>query len=135
MELPLSLSRLSACVAFAGLLVGAGLPLAMTGPGEWEIGKSASGRGERMCLPDPALLMQWEHRARQCTRTIVNPMLDRAEVHYTCAGGDFGTSRVQVLTPRAIKVDIQGIADGLPFAYAIYARRIGNCPNAASSAR
>ena len=120
--------RLSACVAFAGLLVGAGLPLAMVGPGEWEIGKTASGRGERACLPDPALLMQWEHRAKQCTRTIDNTSLDRAEVHYTCAGGDFGTSRVQVLTPRSIKVNTQGIAGGLPFGYVIHARRIGNCP-------
>ena len=123
-----SLIRLSACVAFAGLLVGAGLPLAMVGPGEWEIGKTASGRGERACLTDPAMLMQWEHRTKQCTRTIDNMSLDRAEVHYTCAGGDFGTSRVQVVTPRSIKVNTQGIADGLPFGYIIHARRIGNCP-------
>ncbi len=128
MKSPHSLVRVSVCVAFAGLLVGAGLPLAMVGPGEWEIGKSASGAGERTCLRDPALLMQWEHRARQCTRTIVNTSLDRAEVYYSCAGGDFGTSRVQVLTPRSIKVNTQGIADGLPFGYVIHARRIGNCP-------
>jgi len=123
----LSLLRLSAFIAFAGLLVSASLPLAMAGPGEWEIGKSASGRGERVCLPDPALLMQWEHRAKPCKRTIVNPSIDRAEVHYTCAGGDFGTSRLQVLTPRSIRVDTQGIAGGLPFGYQIHARRLGNC--------
>ena len=125
---PLSLVRQSACVAFFALLMGASLPQAMVGPGEWEIGKTASGRGERACLPDPAILMQWEHRARQCTRTVQNSSLDRAEVHYTCASGDFGTSRVQVLTPRSLKVDTQGIAGGLPFGYVIHARRIGNCP-------
>ena len=128
MESSLSLVRVSACVAFAGLLIGAGLPLAMIGPGEWEVGKTASGRGDRVCLPDPALLMQWEHRAKSCTRTILNASLDRAEVHYTCAGGDFGTSRVQVLTPRSIKVNSQGIADGLPFGHVLHARRIGDCP-------
>lgn len=128
MESPLSLVRLSACVACAFLLVGAGLPQAMVGAGEWEIGKTASARGERICLLDPAMLMQWEHRAKQCTRTILTTSLDRAEVQYACVSGDFGTSRVQVLTPRSIKVSTQGIAEGLPFSYVIHARRIGNCP-------
>ena len=120
--------RLSACVVAAALLLGASLPQAMVGPGQWEIAKSASERGEKICLPDPAMLMQWEHRGKPCTRTIVTSSIDRAEVNYTCIGGGFGTSRVEVLTPRSIKVNTQGIADGLPFAYAVHARRIGACP-------
>ncbi len=135
MESLLFLVRISVCLAFASMLAGAGLPRAMIGPGEWEIARNASGRGERVCLPDPAALTQWEHRARQCTRTIVNPALDSAEVHYNCSDGDFGTSRVQVLTPRSVKVDIQGIANGSPFAYVIHARRVGNCPGTSSAAR
>ena len=120
--------RLSACVAAAALLLGASLPQAMVGPGQWEIAKSASERGEKICLVDSGMLMQWEHRGKQCTRTIDTSSLDRAEVHYTCAGGGFGTSQVQVLTPRSIKVNTQGIADGLPFGYVIHARRVGACP-------
>ena len=120
--------RLSACVVAAALLLGASLPQAMVGPGQWEIAKSASERGEKICLPDPAMLMQWEHRGKPCTRTIVTSSIDRAEVNYACIGGGFGTSRVEVLTPRSIKVNTQGIADGLPFAYAVHARRIGACP-------
>ena len=131
----LSSSRALVCAALAALLVGAGLPLAMAGPGEWEISKTASGRGERLCLSDPAVLMQWEHRAKRCTRSVVNPAPDRAEVHYTCSGGDFGTSRVEVLTPRSIRVNTQGIAGGLPFSYVIHARRMASCPNTASIAR
>ena len=122
-------ARLSACFAGAGLLVAASLPHAMVGPGQWEIGKTAGGGGEKICLPDPAMLMQWEHRAKQCTRTIVTSSLDNAEVHYTCVGGGFGTSRVDVLTPRSIKVATQGIADGLPFGYVLHARRVGACPS------
>jgi len=120
--------RFSARVACAGLLLSASLPQAMVGPGEWEIGKTAGGRGEKVCLPDPAMVLQWEHRGKQCTRVIVTSSLDQAEVHYTCVGGGFGTSRVQVLTPRSIKVNTQGIADGLPFSYVVHARRIGSCP-------
>ena len=120
--------RFSACVACAWLLLGASLPQAMVGPGEWEISNTPGGRGEKICLPDPATLMQWEHRGKQCTRTIGPSSLDRAEVHYTCVGGGFGTSRVRVLTPRSVRIETQGIAAGLPFAYMIHARRVGACP-------
>lgn len=112
---------------FALLLGGASLPQAMVGPGEWEVGKNAASRGEKVCLPDPAVLMQWEHRSKQCKRMIISSSLDRAEVNYTCVGGGFGTSKAQVLTPRSIKVDTQGIADGLPFSYVVHARRVGAC--------
>ena len=122
-------ARLLACFAGVGLLVAASLPHAMVGPGQWEVGKTAGSGGEKICLPDPAMLMQWEHRAKQCTRTIVTSSLDNAEVHYTCVGGGFGTSRVEVLTPRSIKVTTQGIADGLPFGYVLHARRVGACPS------
>ncbi len=123
------LVRLSVCVAFAALLVSAGLPRAMVGPGEWEVGKTASGRGEKVCLPDPAMLMQWEHRGKSCTRDILSSSLDRAELQYACGSSDFGTSRMQVLTPRSIKINTQGIADGLPYGYVIHARRVGDCPD------
>lgn len=126
----LSTIRMLACVAAATMAVGASLPQAMAGPGEWEIGKTASARGERICLPDPAILMQWEHRGKACRRTILNSTFDRAEVSYSCNSAGFGTSRVHVVTPRSIKIDTQGISGGLPFGYVIHARRIGDCGRA-----
>ena len=121
-------ARVGLCCAVALLVGGASLPRAMAGPGEWEISKTASARGERVCLPDPAMLMQWEHRRKPCARTILNSSIDQAELHYNCPGGGFGTSRVQVLTPRSVKISTQGIADGLPFGYDVHARRVGDCP-------
>jgi hypothetical protein len=101
----------------------------MGGAAEWEVARSASGTGgARSCLLDAAILTQWEHRGRQCTRVVISSSIDRAQVQYTCVGAGFGTSNVQVLTPRSIKVDTQGIAaDGLPFSYVIHARRVGAC--------
>ena len=119
--------RAGACSILALLLSAASLPQAMVGPGEWEVGKNAASRGEKVCLPDPAVLMQWEHRSKNCMRMIVTASTDRAEVHYSCVGGGFGTSKVQVLTPRSIRVNTQGIADGLPFSYVVHARRVGAC--------
>ncbi len=122
------LARIGICAGVALVVGAASLPRAMAGPGVWEIAKTAASRGQRVCLPDPSLLMQWEHRARHCTRTIVTSSPYRAELQYSCSGGGFGTSRVQVLTPRSIKIHSQGIADGLPFALILHARRVGDCP-------
>lgn len=118
-------------MAAAGLLAGvaaARLPSAMIGSGLWEVARNAGVRGERLCLVDPSVLTQWEHRRAQCRRTLVSAAGERAEVNYTCRGGDFGTSKVQVLTPRTLRISTQGISRGYPFAYVIHARRLGNCP-------
>ncbi len=113
----------------AGALAGASLPSALHGSGLWEVGKSANGAGrQRRCLPDPAILAQWEHLADQCTRVIISTGTSSSEVHYTCANGGFGTSHIRLLTPRSVRIETQGIAKGYPFGYTLHARRIGNCP-------
>jgi len=122
------LLRIGACAGIAILAIGASLPSTMVGPGEWEVSKTVNGSdGEKVCLSDPALLTQWEHRSKQCERVILSSSPEHAEVHYTCNGGGFGTSRVDVLTPRSIKVDSQGISGGYPFAFVLHAHRIGPC--------
>jgi hypothetical protein len=122
-------ARVGACVVLAGFLIAASLPQAMSGPGEWAVSKAANGSDAvRVCLADAAMLMQWEHRGKPCTRTVLSSSLDRAEVHYTCAGGGFGSSKAEVLTPRTLRVHTQGISDGYPFAYVLHARRMGDCP-------
>lgn len=121
--------RIFALIAVAMMVGGASLPRAMAGPGEWEVGRTANGRGERVCLSDPAMLMQWEHRGKACDRTILGSAMDRAEVSYTCSASNFGTSRVRVITPRSVKIDTQGISGGLPFGYVVHARRLGDCGN------
>lgn len=114
----------------AGLLVtlvAAAMPPAMRGAGLWEVSRSAVGHGERVCLADPAVLTQWEHRRAQCTRVVVSSSAERAVVQYTCTGGSFGTAKVQVLTPRSVRIDLQGISDKYPFGYVLHARRVGSC--------
>ena len=124
---------LFACVAIPGAalaLANASLPRALAQPGLWEVTKDARGsRDERRCLRDPAILTQWEHRSMQCTRVIVKSDAAHAEVHYTCPNGGFGTSKVTVLTPRSVRIETQGISDGLPFNYVVHARHQGNCPS------
>ena len=118
-----------AFLAAAAVLGAATLPTALRGRGEWEVSTSASGaKATYHCLADAALLTQWEHRREQCRRVVLSGTADRGDVQYTCAGGGFGNSKVQVITPRSVRIQTQGIANGLPFGYTIHARRIGNCP-------
>lgn len=119
-------------LAAAGLIVGLGaaqLPPAMTGAGLWEVARKASGHSsQRLCLTNPAILTQWEHRRAQCRRTVVSAGESQAEVSYTCGGGEFGSSKVRALTPRALRIETQGISRGYPFGYVLHARRMGDCP-------
>lgn len=119
-------------------LVGAGLSLGGAAPralapaagGLWEIGKSAQGAGaRRMCIADPVILSQWEHRGGRCTRIIIADEGNKTIIHYTCSDGGFGRSEMTLVTPRTLRVATQGITRGDgPFNYVLHARRVGNCP-------
>lgn len=122
--------RVCALLFAAPVLGAASLPSALSGGGEWEVSTSARGaKATRHCLPDPAILTQWEHRRAQCTRVVLTGTQERADLQYTCTSGGFGNSKVQVLTPRSVRIHTQGIANGLPFGYTIHARKLGSCPS------
>lgn len=80
-----------------------------------------------MCLPDPTVLAQWEHRGARCTRVVISDQGTRARFHYTCVSGGFGDSEMTMITPRTLRVMTQGISDNYPFAYTLHARRVGEC--------
>ena len=56
-------------------------------------------------------------------------------IDYSCGGAGFGHSEITVLTPRSLRIETQGISDGLPFNYVLQARRVDDCPKSASVAR
>ena len=102
--------------------------LAHSSGGLWEV-EGANGRASRirLCLPDPTLLAQYEHRGDACTRVVVRDRPALAEIHYTCSGGGFGQTTISSLTPRSLRIETQGISGDAPFHYVLQARRIGNC--------
>ena len=95
--------------------------------GLYEIDRIGKGDRPRLCIADPMIFASYEHRARACTRVIISDGPNGAVIHYTCTGGGFGQSTVKALTPRSLRVDTQGIADGAPFQYVFQARRVGDC--------
>ena len=114
----------------AGLLVAAAQPRALSGAsgGLWEVSQSATGHNPtRVCVPSPEVLAQYEHRQGRCTRVVISDRGTETVIHYTCADGGFGQSKVTLLTPRSLRIDTQGISGNLPFHYLLHARRVGEC--------
>ena len=98
--------------------------------GMWQVARSAKGAPEQaLCIADPVVLGQWEHRGGQCSREIISDHGSKAVINYSCAGGGFGRSELTLLTPRTLRIATQGISAGGPFNYVLHARRVGNCPS------
>lgn len=98
-------------------------------PGLWQIRQLADSdaRPKSICVADPAMLIQVEHRNSPCSRLVIANEAESATVHYTCPAHGFGRTSVRVETSRLAKIDTQGIVDNLPFAYRAEARRVGAC--------
>lgn len=106
--------------------------LAGTSAGLWEISGAPGAKAPaRQCVSEVVSLAQFEHQKKSCTRNVVSDGPSSAVIQYECAGGDFGRSKMTVLTPRSLKIETQGISDKLPFSYILQARRVGDCPERA----
>lgn len=132
----------------SSLLVGSVLLLALTAaaqrpsvfsqaiPGLWEIGGVPGAKTPiRQCFPDLLELAQFEHRNQTCTRRITSDGASTAVIDYSCGGAGFGHSEVSLITPRSLRVGIQGISNKLPFNYTLQARRVGDCPTSTAVSR
>ena len=96
--------------------------------GVWSVSRSADGSNPvKLCVADPGALAQWEHRGEACSRVELSARGNETVANYSCPAGDFGQSKISVITPRSLRIDTQGIHRGEPFFYQLHARRTGNC--------
>lgn len=125
-------------LAMAVLALGLSVPVAGERPalamldqlerGRWEIRMRDEDRNVRsMCLGDGRRLIQLRHPAATCERLIVEDEASQITVQYTCRGQGYGRTHIRRETNRLVQIDSQGIVDGLPFAFAAEARRVGDC--------
>ncbi len=125
------LARLALVLVTATSSVSASRPqvIAPASGGMWQISRSARAAPEQsLCLADPIMLGQYEHRGGRCSRVILSNVGNRTVISYTCTDGGFGRSEITLLTPRTMRVATQGISGGGPFNYVLHARRTGACP-------
>ena len=118
-------------VAGAAVIIGAAAvpaALSQTTPGLWEVtGVPGAKAPIRQCVGEVLALAQFEHRTENCSRRVIRDAGNSTVVEYSCPGGGFGRSEIGVVTPRALRIETQGISGGLPFHYVAQARRVGDC--------
>jgi hypothetical protein len=123
-----------ASLALAATQQPGGLSQAMGGL--WEVsGVPGAKAPVRQCFGSVGLLAQFEHRANSCTRKVISESATSTIIDYSCGGAGFGRTKVDVLTPRSLRVETQGISDNLPFNYVLQARRVGDCATSQSASR
>jgi hypothetical protein len=81
----------------------------------------------RLCVADFTVLGRFEHRSRPCTAQVSRAGRHSAAVDYQCGPAGFGSSRVDLITRRSLRIATQGISSGTPFNYLLQARRVGEC--------
>jgi hypothetical protein len=121
---------LGAGIGLIAVLGAAQLPsaLAQSSPGLWEMtGSPDTNVPIRQCVGDLTALAQFEHRRKICKRSVISDNGSATVISYSCGNGEFGQSKLTVVTPRSMRIETQGISDQLPFNYTIQARRIGDC--------
>ena len=103
--------------------------IALASPGLWEFsGLPKAGGPARQCLANTATLARLEHRGARCQERVIGRTDSTSLIHYTCAGGGYGQTKITMLTPRSLRIETQGISANYPFNYKIQARRVGDCP-------
>lgn len=94
--------------------------------GEWRL-KSAGGGERRLCIANRWAVLQIMHGTTQCQHFVMGNTARAATIRYTCPSHGHGRTTIGVETPRLIRIDTQGVADGSPFSESYEARRIGAC--------
>jgi len=125
-----------ACAIMAGVLLTAGagataqrlnlVALDAVERGEWSL-RTPQGQTRKLCLTNPASLMQIRHGANVCDHVVMDNTQRSATVRYTCSGHGQGRTTITVETKRLLQIDTQGVRDGVPFADEYEARLIGRC--------
>lgn len=134
-----AMMRLSGAAGFAALvLLGVGMPAPAQAPapaalaaletGLWEfreIGRSTPPL--RRCVSDLRQLLQPMLPTPICKQFTAENGGQQTAVTYDCAARGQGRTALRVETPRLVRIDSQGVADGHPFAVRYEARRLGAC--------
>ena len=105
-------------------------PSALDGvkPGLWTLTLAEPGAvPQRLCVGDPAMLIQVQHGGVPCSRLVLADKGHGATIHYSCPGAGWGRTSLRVESATNVSIDTQGIAANAPFAYRATAHREGDC--------
>ncbi|WP_296680402.1 hypothetical protein [Novosphingobium sp.] len=96
--------------------------------GNWELRLREPGAEPKLiCAMSGRNFIQLRHSSDTCDRFVVSQSDTEVVIQYTCRGHGYGRTRILRETGRLLKIDSQGIANGLPFEFTAEARRVGDC--------
>jgi hypothetical protein len=119
-------------------LTAAQQPPALSGikAGLWELnGYPGAKAPTRECIADVRTFARLEHRAANCTSNVISDNGKSMVVEYSCGGAGFGRSKIDVITPRSLRINTQGISSRVPFNYVLQAHRLDDCTAHVSASR
>ena len=97
-------------------------------PGEWTLKeRGASGPGQKVCLGNPELLLQIEHRNTTCSRYVIENGPRKLRVSYKCGSAGQGVTEIKQESSSLVQIYSQGIRDNAPFSFNLEGRRTGSC--------
>lgn len=114
------------------LLAGAGpqrdtlIALGKIERGQWQL-KEIGGPEQKLCLGNPATLLQLRHPGANCSQVVIENSATTATVHYTCPSHGYGRTTISVETARLVRIETTGIVDGAPFSAELEGRKLGAC--------
>ncbi|MEN3749298.1 hypothetical protein TPR58_19145 [Sphingomonas sp. HF-S3] len=94
--------------------------------GQW-VFREGGREVQKMCLRNPAALIQINHPGAQCNQVVLENGKDSAAVHYTCPSHGWGRTSITVETSKLVVVTTAGVRDGSPFSNELEGRKVGSC--------
>jgi hypothetical protein len=99
--------------------------------GRWLLRAVGGGAGapvNQMCVADPRMLAQIEHRSNaQCSHFVVRSSATSVTISYSCKGTGQGLTTIRKETDKLIQIQSQGISNGSPFSFSVEGRHGGAC--------
>ncbi len=96
--------------------------------GEWTLkGRGSVEPGKKVCLGDPGILLQIQHRETDCSRYVIQDTPNSVRVSYKCGSSDHGVTTIKRESSGLIQIQSQGIEGNAPFSFSVEGRRTGDC--------
>ena len=95
--------------------------------GRWELRNRENAAVERLCMRNGRRLIQLRHPRQECERFIVADEPNDVTVQYTCRGRGYGRTHIRRESEGSVRIEAQGIAEGLPFNFVAEGKRVGEC--------
>lgn len=95
--------------------------------GEWSLKFRDGSVARKLCVRTGAELLQLRHAGARCSQYVVEDLVGKVTVQYTCTGSGFGRTSIRRETSSLVQIESQGIAEGAPFQFLAEARHTGPC--------